>query len=187
MPARAYFYTKPMAPVIPQAEQHEVQQVEHRRPLPRPHPRPLLRLVCTDLRQHQTQRLIGLFAPNELLSSAVETVVTLLYPDAGTAANGAPFAIFPDEQLWPGTRSITLYLDNDDGVAYTTGMRLDNDHKEIHLSTKHAAKMADNDYAYEIRGVIVHEMVHCWQWNGAPDEDRGAPGGLIEGIADWVR
>jgi hypothetical protein len=32
-------------------------------------------------------------------------------------------------------------------------------------------------------GVVRHEMVHCWQWaaNGS------CPGGLIEGIADWVR
>lgn len=37
--------------------------------------------------------------------------------------------------------------------------------------------------AYEIRGVLVHELVHCFQHNG-----RGAcPGGLVEGIADWVR
>lgn len=37
--------------------------------------------------------------------------------------------------------------------------------------------------AYEIRGVLVHELVHCFQHNG-----RGAsPGGLVEGVADWVR
>lgn len=37
--------------------------------------------------------------------------------------------------------------------------------------------------AFEIEGVLVHELVHCFQHNG-----RGAcPGGLVEGIADWVR
>lgn len=37
--------------------------------------------------------------------------------------------------------------------------------------------------AFEIEGVVVHELVHCFQHNG-----RGAcPGGLVEGIADWVR
>lgn len=36
---------------------------------------------------------------------------------------------------------------------------------------------------YEIAGVLVHELVHCFQYNG-----RGhCPSGLIEGIADWVR
>lgn len=34
-----------------------------------------------------------------------------------------------------------------------------------------------------MHGVLVHELVHCFQHNG-----RGTcPGGLIEGIADWVR
>lgn len=41
----------------------------------------------------------------------------------------------------------------------------------------------DTTGAYEIHGVLVHELVHCFQHNG-----RGTcPGGLIEGIADWVR
>ena len=32
-------------------------------------------------------------------------------------------------------------------------------------------------------GVLTHEMVHCWQW-----ATKGTcPGGLIEGIADYVR
>jgi len=35
----------------------------------------------------------------------------------------------------------------------------------------------------EVLGVIRHEMVHVWQWNGVGS----APGGLIEGIADYVR
>lgn len=35
----------------------------------------------------------------------------------------------------------------------------------------------------ELQGVLVHEMVHCWQWNAYGT----APGGLTEGIADFVR
>lgn len=35
----------------------------------------------------------------------------------------------------------------------------------------------------EIKGVLVHEMVHTMQFNGKGT----CPGGLIEGIADWVR
>lgn len=43
--------------------------------------------------------------------------------------------------------------------------------------------IAKADATREIQGVVLHEMVHVWQHNG-----RGtAPGGLIEGIADWVR
>jgi hypothetical protein len=32
-------------------------------------------------------------------------------------------------------------------------------------------------------GVLTHEMVHCYQYNAFGT----CPGGLIEGIADWVR
>lgn len=75
-------------------------------------------------------------------------------------------------------RSVTLYIDEMGGVAHTIGSALDNDHKEIHLSTSHIInnKQRARD---EIRGVIVHEMVHCYQYNGKGQ----CPGGLIEGIA----
>ncbi|SPO40441.1 uncharacterized protein PSFLO_05923 [Pseudozyma flocculosa] len=36
---------------------------------------------------------------------------------------------------------------------------------------------------FEVRGVLVHELVHTVQFDG----DGTAPGGLIEGIADWIR
>ena len=39
------------------------------------------------------------------------------------------------------------------------------------------------DVKGEFTGVLYHEMTHVWQWNG----DGEAPGGLIEGIADFVR
>ncbi|KAG8526497.1 uncharacterized protein KY384_008697 [Bacidia gigantensis] len=70
-----------------------------------------------------------------------------------------------------------------DGVAYTTGIELDNDHKQIHFSCDYIASRKSELKAREIMGVLVHEMVHAWQWNG---QDQ-APGGLIEGIADFVR
>jgi len=69
------------------------------------------------------------------------------------------------------------------GVAYTTGLDLDSDHKEIHLSTEYIENISSDRVKEEIMGVVVHEMVHCWQHDA-----RGtAPGGLIEGVADWVR
>lgn len=70
-----------------------------------------------------------------------------------------------------------------DGVAYTTGSDLDPDHKEIHFSLDYIAGIPSERVASEILGVIRHEMVHCWQYNG----HNTCPGGLIEGIADWVR
>ena len=69
------------------------------------------------------------------------------------------------------------------GVAYTKGSDLDNDHKEIHLSLDFIKAISPARQRDEIQGVLVHEMVHCWQWNAVGT----APGGLIEGIADFVR
>lgn len=83
----------------------------------------------------------------------------------------------------PPTRSVTLVLRDMDGVAYTTCSPLDDDHKQIHLSLTYVAGIACARQRDEICGVMVHEMVHCWQWNA----DGTAPGGLIEGIADFVR
>lgn len=47
---------------------------------------------------------------------------------------------------------------------------------------EHIVNCADR-CADEIRGVLVHEVVHCLQYNGQDT----CPSGLIEGIADWVR
>lgn len=70
-----------------------------------------------------------------------------------------------------------------DGVAYTKGSDLDGDHKEIHFSLDYINGIPSARHKDEIQGVLVHEMVHCWQWNAVAT----APGGLIEGIADYVR
>lgn len=79
---------------------------------------------------------------------------------------------------------MTLFLRSIDGVAYTTGSDLDDDHKEIHFSLDYIRGIAPQERQRdEIKGVLVHEMVHCWQGNGSGK----APSGLIEGIADFVR
>ncbi|XP_059652952.1 uncharacterized protein LOC132300042 [Cornus florida] len=39
------------------------------------------------------------------------------------------------------------------------------------------------DRKREFTGIVYHEMTHIWQWNG----NGNANGGLIEGIADFVR
>jgi len=70
-----------------------------------------------------------------------------------------------------------------DGVAYTTGTELDSDHKEIHFSLEYIQNAATGRKKHEIMGVLTHEMVHCYQYNAFGT----CPGGLIEGIADWVR
>jgi hypothetical protein len=61
------------------------------------------------------------------------------------------------------------------GVAHAFGSKT---HKEIHLSLDHIVN-CKHRAADEIRGVVTHEMVHCFQYDG----NGKAPGGLIEGIA----
>ncbi|KAI9807450.1 MAG: hypothetical protein M1833_000195 [Piccolia ochrophora] len=106
---------------------------------------------------------------------------------AGTALRDAVECVlgclYGDDRSEPPTRSVTLILRSMPGVAYTTGKDIDDDHKEIHLSTDYIENISEARQADEILGVLVHEMVHCWQWNAHGT----APGGLIEGIADWVR
>lgn len=76
-----------------------------------------------------------------------------------------------------------------DGVAYTTGLDLDDAHKEIHLNLSYLASVSSSSSSKtqrlhtEILGVTTHEVVHCYQHNALGS----APSGLIEGIADFVR
>jgi len=79
---------------------------------------------------------------------------------------------------------VTLVLEEMGGVAYTKGIELDDDHKEIHFSLNYIHQRAEAVKAEsELDGVLVHEMVHCWQHNAKGT----CPGGLVEGIADFVR
>ncbi|KAI3875997.1 hypothetical protein MKX03_026233 [Papaver bracteatum] len=71
--------------------------------------------------------------------------------------------------------SIKMYVETMDGVAYAN-----ND--EIHVSANYIAGYS-GDVKREVTGVLYHEVTHIWQWNG----NGNAPGGLIEGIADYVR
>ena len=62
-----------------------------------------------------------------------------------------------------------------EGVAYTFGC---DKQKQIHFSLdyiKGSAKRAHD----EIMGVLVHEVVHCYQYDACGT----CPAGLIEGIA----
>lgn len=133
-------------------------------------PSPTLRLHLNDLSHEGASIFLSSFHGNEDFSAQVQNVLNLLYTPSCAR---------------PGTRSVTLVLRQIDGVAYTTGTELDGDHKEIHLNLSYLARVAKTAPSIrdEILGVVCHELVHCFQWNA-----RGTcPGGLIEGVADWVR
>lgn len=72
-------------------------------------------------------------------------------------------------------QTVNLFIDVMGGVAYATN-------NEIHVSNDYIGNYS-GDVRREITGVLYHEMAHIWQWNG----NGQTPGGLIEGIADFVR
>ncbi|KAF8956074.1 hypothetical protein BDZ97DRAFT_221473 [Flammula alnicola] len=76
-------------------------------------------------------------------------------------------------------QQILLVLRSMDGVAVTFGTQ---SHKEIHFSLDYI-KATHKRARDEIMGVLVHEVVHCFQYNARDS----CPGGLIEGMADYVR
>lgn len=159
MPVHPKYFQLPMSPVPP--------------PTAKPHPpkpirKPLLRLDIRDLSSPGAKSFLTLLDCANVLEEAVTTVVSLLYSDALHI---------------PPTRSVTLILRSMDGVAYTTGSDVDDDHKEIHFSTDYIASIPEARRKEEMLGVVTHEMVHCWQWAALGT----CPGGLIEGIADYVR
>ncbi|KAF7561700.1 hypothetical protein G7046_g2412 [Stylonectria norvegica] len=133
---------------------------------------PKLRLEIRDLTHAGARTFLDAVNTTDCVSRAVQNVLRLLYasPTCRTTT-------------LPPTRSVTLILRDMGGVAYTTGSDLDNDHKEIHFSLGYISRIAKTRGTDEIAGVITHELVHCFQYNGFGS----CPGGLIEGIADWVR
>ncbi|KAL6514608.1 hypothetical protein OROGR_020187 [Orobanche gracilis] len=72
-------------------------------------------------------------------------------------------------------KKVGLFIDAMNGVAYTSD-------DKIHVSAGYINNYTGN-VKTEFTGVVYHEMTHVWQWNGKVK----APGGLIEGIADYVR
>ncbi|KAL8700267.1 MAG: hypothetical protein Q9201_005538 [Fulgogasparrea decipioides] len=144
-----------------------------------PHPKPgyptcKLRIECHDLNHQGAQIFFSSINVPRDFSAAVSTVLSILYKPSQSNSHIPP------------VRSVTLILRAMEPLAYTTGSELDNDHKELHFSLDYIGGIPAEPTRRqkdEIQGVLVHEMVHCWQWNACGS----APGGLIEGIADFVR
>ncbi|KAL2153302.1 hypothetical protein VTH82DRAFT_4457 [Thermothelomyces myriococcoides] len=136
-------------------------------------PQPKLRLKIQDLNHPGASKFLGAVNAATVLSAAVNNVLRLLYRSPSDPTTTVP-----------PTRSVTLILRDMGGVAYTIGTALDKDHKEIHFSLTYIDSIKPHSrLADEITGVLTHELVHCYQW----DAKGTCPGGLIEGVADWVR
>lgn len=161
------------------------------RPKPPTQPKPKLRLRIDDLRHSGAASFLSLVPDVEaVLDTALAAIIEHLYTPAQRAST-APVPPFTPQL--PGTRSVTVILKEFDGVAYTNGSDLDDDHKEISFSMSYIRYVCDNNPAplKEFVGVLTHELVHCYQ-HTEPPEMKGRdgpypPGGLVEGIADFVR
>ncbi|KAG5642169.1 hypothetical protein DXG03_003530 [Asterophora parasitica] len=87
--------------------------------------------------------------------------------------------LFTPETVPTNVQTLVLILRPMEGVAHATGGV---HNKEIHFSLDYIAKSAARAQD-EIRGVLTHEAVHCFQYNALDS----CPGGFIEGVADYVR
>ncbi|GJJ09968.1 hypothetical protein Clacol_004193 [Clathrus columnatus] len=128
---------------------------------------PRLSLRIDDLSNPAIDIFLTNIKPQEAMRNAVISVLECLYTIQSQPRNVA---------------SVTLILRDFDGVAHTFGTPANDADKEIHFSTRHI-KNNESRAQSEILGVLVHEMVHCFQYNAKGT----CPGGLIEGIADFVR
>ncbi|KAL7820862.1 peptidase of plants and bacteria domain-containing protein [Trichoderma gracile] len=135
-------------------------------------PNPTLNLRIANLSHPGSSLFLSTTNPSITLPRAINNLLRLLY--------NSPYD--PSTHP-PPTSSVTLILEDFSGVAYTVGTSSDNNAKEIHFSQSYIAHVDRSRLATEIDGVLTHELVHCFQYNGQGK----APGGLIEGIADWVR
>ncbi|KAF1992444.1 BSP-domain-containing protein [Aulographum hederae CBS 113979] len=159
-PLQSKYFQLPMSPAQPLPSQKPIHNPKT--------PCPLLRLELRDLSSDGARTFLTFINAAIVLQEAIDGIFRYLYTENCHV---------------PTTRSVTLVLRSMPGVAYTTAKDLDNDHKEIHFSTDYIEGIAKERKEKEMLGVIRHEMVHCFQW----DAEGSAPGGLIEGIADWVR
>jgi hypothetical protein len=134
--------------------------------------KPRLRIHLDDVGHAATADFVTMIDCSRLLPNAIQHVLNHLY---------TPYGL---ENI-PPVRSVTIVLRPMGGVAYTTGLNLDEMHKEIHVSLDYLKTKCDQPLLFrdEAIGVVTHEMVHCFQ-----NTCKGtAPGGLIEGMADFVR
>ncbi|KAF7528531.1 hypothetical protein PCG10_000376 [Penicillium crustosum] len=162
-----------------------------------PIPQPKLRLHVEDLRHPASGAFLTLIPDlASTLDKALANIVKYLYTSPPKSATSHRPTFTPSI---PPTRSVTVFLRDYSGVAYTTGTELDDAHKEIHVSLPYiqhctSGPSAKDDPLHELVGVLTHELVHCYQHTAPPSSHENGdgdiprpPGGLIEGIADFVR
>ncbi|KAJ5832107.1 PBSP domain protein [Penicillium riverlandense] len=147
-------------------------------------PKPRLRLHAQALRHPGTKAfLTNVPDISEPFDTALSVIVEHLYT-SHNQQGGPSF-----NPCIPPTRSVTFILRDFQGLAHTNGTELDDDHKEIHMSLGWLQNTGSRPSTRrEILGVLTHELVHCYQHSSPRGSGKpGPPGGLIEGIADFIR
>ncbi|GAA6007614.1 hypothetical protein JCM10207_006406 [Rhodosporidiobolus poonsookiae] len=157
------------------------------------HAVPKLHLQVLNLSHKGTQALShALPSLPTAFHHAAELVLSTLYPPTLSSDSSSPSPSSSHRPAPPPVRFVTLHVRAFDGVAYTCGSDLDSMHKELHLNAGYVESVAgqsgqgkegDEKLRHEVMGVLVHELVHAFQWDG----EGSVPGGVIEGVADWVR
>ncbi|KAI7580792.1 hypothetical protein KC316_g8797, partial [Hortaea werneckii] len=107
-------------------------------------PSPKLRLHLDDLNHEGTSIFLSNIKASEDLPQQIQTVLNLLYNTPSCPR--------------PGTRSVTLILRQYNGLAYTTGNDLDDDHKEIHINLDYILRVGAERARHEVLGIICHEL-----------------------------
>jgi hypothetical protein len=155
--------------------------------LPPAFPTPKLALQFEDLAHAGSSTFLKYIPdPHEAFRIGLSAIVKSLY-SAPPFSKDSPVRFDPS---LPPTSSVTLILRNFTGVAYTTASGTSPNSKEIHFSLSYIAGTAHlDDPRAELLGVLVHELVHCFQHTTPPESSDVPypPGGLVEGIADFVR
>lgn len=110
--------------------------------------------------------------PIQTFSESIKKVVGILYDSTSE--------FFPDD-----VNRIKVTINEEAGVAHVIG-------HNMWISVNHIQNSYNGDknkLKYEIEGVLAHEFTHIWQYSRQKDNlnSIAAPGGLIEGIADFVR
>lgn len=98
--------------------------------------------------------------------------------DAANYCRGVAFSLSPPKNI----AEVLLVVEEFEGVAFASG-------STIHLSAGYVESYSPGDSAAlrrEITGVLYHESAHVWQ-NGDLGDGSAYFGGVVEGIADWVR
>ncbi|KAI1094852.1 peptidase of plants and bacteria-domain-containing protein [Rostrohypoxylon terebratum] len=127
---------------------------------------PRLRLHIEDLSHPGSAAFLSSVQAPAVLESGIRSIHKFLYGiPSSPSPSSPPFPTHP-----PKPRSITLFLRPKQGhIARTSTSDLDSEHKEINIVLSDYSSLSSwplPERAREISGVLVHELVHFYQYDG---------------------